>query len=206
MSYPPQPGQDPNNPYANPPQQPQQPGYGYPQQGQQPAYGYPQQQPGLPSYGGPADPGYMGAGYGGPMAMPGTVNAAKILMFVTGGLSAVGAILMFFAAAAIGSLSADNPELQNNADFEMLSGMGMGVLILIGVVYLALAVGGIVLAAKFSKGGSGLRTGTIVWGAVVILMGVIGIPVGLLFVILGVLVVVFAAKSDGKAWFNRAQY
>lgn len=205
MSYPPQPGQDPNNPYANPPQQPQQPGYGYPQQGQQPAYGYPQQQPGLPSYGGPADQGYMGAGYGGPMAMPGTVNAARIMMFVVGGLSAIGAVLVFIAAAAIGSLS-DNPEMQNNADFEMVSDMGAGLMSLVGVVYLALAVTGIVLAAKFGKGGGGLRTGAIVWGAVVTLMGIIGFPIGLLFSIAGILVIVFVAKNDGKAWFNRAQY
>ena len=57
MSYPPPPGQDPNNPYAQqPPQQPGgQPGYGYPQQpGAQPGYGYPQQQPG----GIPGQPGY----------------------------------------------------------------------------------------------------------------------------------------------------
>ena len=66
MSYPPPPGQDPNNPYAQqPPQQP----YGYPQQqpGGQPGYGYPQQQPGgvpgQPGYGYPQtqQPGYPGA-------------------------------------------------------------------------------------------------------------------------------------------------
>ncbi|HWM36524.1 MAG TPA: RDD family protein [Streptomyces sp.] len=75
MSYPPPPGQDPNNPYAQqppqpygqqPPQQPQQP-YGYPQQpaqpGGQPAYGYPQQPPqggipGQPAYGYPQQAAY----------------------------------------------------------------------------------------------------------------------------------------------------
>jgi uncharacterized RDD family membrane protein YckC len=66
VSYPPPPGQDPNNPYAQqPPQQP----YGYPQQqpGGQPGYGYPQQQPGgvpgQPGYGYPQtqQPGYPGA-------------------------------------------------------------------------------------------------------------------------------------------------
>ena len=70
MSYPPPPGQDPNNPYGQqPPQQP----YGYPQQqpqaGGQPAYGYPQQSP----YGQPGGiPGQQGYGY--PQA-PGTVQA-----------------------------------------------------------------------------------------------------------------------------------
>ncbi|MFC4492707.1 RDD family protein [Streptomyces ovatisporus] len=77
MSYPPPPGQDPNNPYAQqPPQQP----YGYPQQpqqGGQPAYGYPQQQPqyGQPPYGQQPQGGIPGQpGYGYPQ-QPGTVQA-----------------------------------------------------------------------------------------------------------------------------------
>ncbi|WP_246530803.1 RDD family protein [Streptomyces bathyalis] len=88
MSYPPPPGQDPNNPYAQqPPQQPQQ-GYGYPQQqGGQPGYGYPQQPqygqqpqpggiPGQPGYGYPqqagtvqANNGYINVGHLGPVQL-----------------------------------------------------------------------------------------------------------------------------------------
>lgn len=71
MSYPPPPGQNPNNPYGQPPQQPAQP-YGYPQQPQpgQPAYGYPQQAPNpyaqqqAPNpYGQQQVPGQQGYGY-----------------------------------------------------------------------------------------------------------------------------------------------
>jgi uncharacterized RDD family membrane protein YckC len=77
VSYPPPPGQDPNNPYAQqPPQQP----YGYPQQppaGGQPAYGYPQQPPQQP-YGYPQQPQQPQPGYGYPPGMPpGTVQATN---------------------------------------------------------------------------------------------------------------------------------
>lgn len=98
MSYPPPPGQDPNNPYA---QQGQQPGYGYPPQapggqggygypqdqqaaygypqGQQPGYGYPQDQQaayGVPQQMAPGQPGY-GYGYPGAVGAPGTVQASN---------------------------------------------------------------------------------------------------------------------------------
>lgn len=203
MSYPP----DPNNPYAQP-QKDQQPGYGYPQQGQQqPGYGYPQQGGGLPQYGGAAEQGYpAGGGYGMPMQMPGGVKAARVMLFVTGGLSAVGAVLAFLGAAALGSLDPNSPELQNNPDFEMVQGWGAGIIALVGVLFLAFAVGGIVLGAKFGKGGNGLRIGTIVYGALTIVMGIVMIPLGLLFMILAVLIVVFVAKGDGSQWFNRPRY
>jgi uncharacterized RDD family membrane protein YckC len=65
VSYPPPPGQNPNNPYGQPQQPPQQP-YGYPQQPQQPqagqpGYGYPQQAPN--PYGQQQVPGQQGYGY-----------------------------------------------------------------------------------------------------------------------------------------------
>lgn len=205
MSYPPQPGQDPNNPYAQQPQQGQQPGYGYPQ-GQQGGYGYPQQG-GLPSYGGPAEQQYpMGAGYGAPMSMPGTVNAARIMLYVLGGLSLIGSILMFVAAAAIGSVSADDPAVQNDAQFEMIQDLGSGVIAGMGVLFLGLAAGGIVIAVKIAKGGNGLRIGAIVYGAVSAAVSLLFLPLGVLFTVLSGLIIGFVAKSDGKAWFNRPRY
>jgi hypothetical protein len=193
MSYPSQPGPDPNNPYA---QQPQQPGYGHPQQ-----------DGGLPSYGGGADPAYGAAGHGAPTTMPGSVNAARIMLYVTGGLSAVGAVLMFIAAAAIGSI-ADDPELQGDANLDMLSDLGTGLLAGMGVVYLLFAVGGILLAVKCAKGTNGVRIGAIVYGALVAVVGLLNIAsiVSLVFVVLGVLIAVFVGKADGKAWFNRARH
>ncbi|WP_346776508.1 RDD family protein [Streptomyces sp. HNM0574] len=78
MSYPPPPGQNPNNPYGQQPQQPPQQPYGYPQQGQQPqqpGYGYPQQAQQNPY--GQQVPGQQGYGYPqqGQQPPPGTVQA-----------------------------------------------------------------------------------------------------------------------------------
>lgn len=190
MSYPPQPGQDPNNPYAQQPPQQQQPGYGYPPQ-----------KGGLPGYGGPAE----AAGYGAPTSMPGTLNAARIMLYVIGGLSAVGAVLTLIAAAALGSI-ADDPNLQGEANLDMYQDLGTGLIALIGVVYLGFAVGGFVLALKFSKGGNGVRTGAIVYGALTIVVGLIAFPVGLIFVIMAGVIIAFVVNADGKAWFNRPRY
>lgn len=201
MSYPPQ-GQDPNNPYAQ--QQGQQPGYGYPQQGQ-PGYGYPQQQGGLPSYGGPADQGYpMGGGYGMPMQMPGGVKAARVILYVVGGLSIIGAIFAFIAAATFDDLIGSSGT--TSADASAMADLGAGVVAVIGVLGLVFAAIAIMLAMKFAGGGSGVRIGTIVYGAFMILFGLLSLPGGILQMVLGILVVVFVAKSDGNAWFNRPRY
>lgn len=206
MSYPPppQPGQDPNNPYAQP-QQSQQPGYGYPQQGAQPGYGYPQQG-GLPQYGGPAEQGYpMAGGYGMPMPMPGGVKAARVILYVTGGLSVVGAIGAFIAAAMFDDIVGSSAT--TSADASAMADLGAGVLAGLGVVALIFAALGIMLAAKFASGGSGVRVGTIVYGSFMILGGVLSITsTGIINLVLGILVVVFVSKSDGSAWFNRPRY
>ena len=99
---------DPNNPYGPPQGQPpgyppqgppQQPGYGYPTAPQgQPGYGYPQQQPpGQPGYGYPSPPAFPQEPYGqpGPVAvMPGSVKAARVMLFVLGGFQVLGGLLM----------------------------------------------------------------------------------------------------------------
>lgn len=204
MSYPPppQPGQDPNNPYAQP-QQGQQPGYGYPQQGQQPGYGYPQQG-GLPSYGGPAEQGYPMGAPGMPMVMPGGVKAARVMLFVVGGLGLIGAVFLFIAAAAFDEMVENSSAA--GADTAGLADLGAGLVAVVGVLALVVAGLGILLGAKFSTGGNGVRIGTIVYGAFMILGGVLQLPVGILQLVLGILVVVFVAKSDGNAWFNRPRY
>ncbi|MFR9676252.1 hypothetical protein [Streptomyces sp. TR06-5] len=198
MTYPPQPGQDPNNPYAQPQGQP---GYGYPQQQ---GYGYPQQQGGLPQYGGPAEGYPMGGGYGMPMAMPGGVKAARVLLYVQGGLGLLGSILILVFAAMLGGSGSDSGSSAVEAD--LYSSVGAGVLALFAVFSLVLAVFGIVLATKFANGGNGVRIGAIVYGSIVIALGLFTLPGGILSLVLGVLVVVFVAKSDGNAWFNRPRY
>ncbi|ARF74732.1 hypothetical protein B7C62_22705 [Kitasatospora albolonga] len=194
---------DPNNPYGQQPQgQPQgQPGYGYPQQAPQ---GVPQQ-----GYGYPQASPVQGGGYGGypggPTEMPGGVKASRVLLYVIAGLQVIGAIFIMLGAAAV-SAAKNDATLQDDVQFQQLADYSGGVLW--GMAFFALAWGvfAIVLAAKFGKGGNGLRITTIVFGAITAILGIYPfVVVGLVHTVLAVLVVVFVAKSDGEAWFNRPQ-
>ncbi|WP_424212194.1 hypothetical protein ACN20G_08855 [Streptomyces sp. BI20] len=179
---------DPNNPY------------GQPQQGQQPGYGYPQQPPAYPAQ----DGGY---GYGMPTApatMPGGVKAARVLLFIQGAFQILGAIIVAFGAAAI-SVVKDDPSLKAE-DAEMLSSLGAGVLYVLAVISLAFAVFAIVAAAKFNSGRNGVRVATIVYAGISIVLGVFQLPLGIVSLVMSILILVFVAKADGKAWFNRPSY
>ncbi|MET9603768.1 hypothetical protein ABZZ17_01740 [Streptomyces sp. NPDC006512] len=187
---------DPNNPYGQQPQAPQgQPGYGYPQQAPQ----------GVPAQGGYAYPqGTPGGAYpGAPVTMPGGVKAARVMLWVIAGLQIVGIGVLFAAIALIQQLK-DDPELQGNAQFEDMAKLGSGVLyalIALAVVYM---VASIVLAIKIGKGGNGVRIGIIVYAAVGILLSLYPFfPLSLVHLVLLILALVFVAKSDGSAWFNR---
>jgi hypothetical protein len=217
VSYPPQSGQDPNNPYAQQPQQPQQPGYGYPQQQpQQPGYGYPQdqqqaaygypQQPGLPSYGGPAEQGYpMHAGYGVPTEMPGPVKTVRVINFVLGGLAVVGAIVLLVMAAAFNDAMSD-PSLATDPDAGAMADFGTGLIIFMALLAAANAVYSFLCAVKAKTGGNGWRIATIVLGALSILGGVFSLPTGVINIALGILIIVFMSKAEAKAWYNRPRY
>ncbi|MFF4317274.1 hypothetical protein [Streptomyces sp. NPDC001568] len=189
---------DPNNPYGQQPQAPQgQPGYGYPQQAPQgvPAqagYGYPQ--------GAPAGPGgYPGA----PLTMPGGVTASRVLLFVIATLQIIGAAIFVLAGAAVQKLK-DDPTLKADAQFEQLQDFPTGALYAFAVLILAWGVLAIVLGAKFGKGGNGIRVTTIVFASVTAVAGIWPfVGIGLLHTILAILIIVFVAKSDGAAWFNR---
>ncbi|MEU1485171.1 hypothetical protein [Streptomyces sp. NPDC005752] len=193
---------DPNNPYGQQQggQPGGQPGYGYPQQGQQGAapqqgYGYPQAPPVQGGYGFP----------GGPTEMPGGVKAARVMLFVIAGLQVIGAIFVALAAAAV-SAAKNDATLQEDVQFQQLaeySGAVLWGIVAFAVVWGVLAV---VLAAKFGKGGSGIRIATIVFGVITAILGIYPFVVmGLAHTVLAILVVVFVAKSDGGAWFNRQQ-
>ncbi len=206
MSYP----SGPSDPYGQPPQQQppygQQPpqGYGYPQQQPQQGYGYPQQQP-QQGYGYPQQQGYNpGAPYGqpghggGPLTMPGKVNATRIIMFIMSGIQLIVVVIGFVALAAF------NDDLND-------TGVALGTLYAALAVGLLLAIGAIILAAMFGKGGNGVRIATIVYGALSVLGGVANvftgsIVTGLLPVLIGVLIIVFMANAQAAAWFNRPRY
>ncbi|MBD0710971.1 MULTISPECIES: hypothetical protein [unclassified Streptomyces] len=191
---------DSNNPYG----QPQ--GQG---QGQQPGYGYPQQQPqGVPpqqGYGYPAAPPvspYGGGGYpGAPMTMPGGVKAARVMLWV---LTALNLIIGLAVIAVSFTLDSDLAESgASSEDIALFSDIGKGVLIVVGVLWILFAVISAVLALKFKSGGNGVRICAIIYGSFGALFSVFTLPLGIVTLALAVLVIVFVAKSDGSAWFNR---
>ncbi|MYT60601.1 hypothetical protein GTW29_28460 [Streptomyces sp. SID7834] len=192
---------DPNNPYGQ-----QQGG----QPGGQPGYGYPQQTPqGVPQqgYGYPQAPPVQG-GYGfpgGPTEMPGGVKAARVMLFVIAGLQVIGAIFVALAAAAVNAAKND-ATLKDDVQFQQLadySGSALWGIVVFAVLWGVLAV---FLGAKLGKGGNGIRITTIVFGVITAILGIYPFVVmGLVHTVLAILVVVFVAKSDGGAWFNRQQ-
>ncbi|MFE0625405.1 hypothetical protein ACFW3D_00380 [Streptomyces sp. NPDC058864] len=198
MSYPPGPGnpygqQQPQQPYGYPQQPAAQPGHGYPTQPQpqaQPPYGYPQQ----------PQPGMTFAAYpGGPEVMPSSARAARAMLFVLGGMQILGGLLLLLGAAALKSVD-DTDELA----------MPIGLVYVMGVLFLAFAVLSIGMGAKYRTGGNGTRIGSIVIGVLVALSSVATMFSGAFLLIaplaLSVLLIVFAAKAETAAWFRRPQY
>ncbi|MDT0457631.1 hypothetical protein RM550_18115 [Streptomyces sp. DSM 41527] len=188
MSYPPQ------NPYGPPP-------------GQQPQYGYPQQQPQQPSPYGP----YAGGGqmpgmqpqY--PVAMPGGVKAARVLMFVLAGLNLIGLI---GAVVGLGSVSkaAHHTTSYTSPDTTSMLSLGKGILIFVIVLIVIFSVLAITLALQCTNGGKGVRTGAIIFGVGTILVSLVTFPFGLVHTVLGILVIAFMAKDESNYWFNRPRY
>ncbi|GAA2577173.1 MULTISPECIES: hypothetical protein [Streptomyces] len=188
---------DPNNPY------------GAPQGGQQPNYGYPQQQPqGQPGYGYPQAPP-VSAGYGYPAAptsMPGTVSAARVMLWVIFGLQLVGVVL--FAISAVGVDAAKNDEaLKDDASFQQLADYSSGMLW--GLTAFALVWGliALVLAIKVGGGSNGFRIATLIFAIITAILGLYPfIVVGLVHTVLAILIAVFVGNSNGSAWYKRPRY
>ncbi|GAA3481252.1 MULTISPECIES: hypothetical protein [Streptomyces] len=187
---------DPNNPYGQP-------------QGGQPGYGYPQQAPqGVPQQGGyPAAPPVQG-GYGFPgvpTEMPGGVKAARVMLYVITGLQVIGAVIFAIAAAAVQAAKND-ATLKDDVQFQQLadySGNALWGVVAFAVLWGVLAV---FLAVKFGKGTNGIRITAIIFGAITAILGIYPFVVfGLVHTVLAVLIIVFVAKADGNAWFNRQQ-
>ncbi|WP_137993835.1 hypothetical protein [Streptomyces vilmorinianum] len=184
---------EPNNPYGQPQGQ-QQPGYGYPQQtpqGVPPQYGYPQAPPVQP-YGG----GYPGA----VMEMPGGVKSARVMLWIIGALNLLGGLAIFALSFAVDELDTTGA---SSSDAEMFQDFGQGLLIGMAVFSIIFAVLGMVLAAKFKSGGSGVRVCTIVYAGFIVLFSLFSLPAGIISLVLGILIIVFVSKADGAAWFNR---
>ncbi|KAB1146051.1 hypothetical protein F7R91_17215 [Streptomyces luteolifulvus] len=184
---------DPNNPYGAP--QGQQPGYGYPQQPQAPGYGYPQAPP-VQGYG------------GGPVmtTMPGTVSAARVMLWVIVGLQLLGVALFAFTAASVNAAKNDE-QLKDDAAFQQLADYSAGMIWGLTVFALAWAVFAIVLAVKFNSGGNGVRVTLLVFAIITAILGLYPfVIVGLVHTVLAILIAVFVGNSAGSAWFNRQRF
>ncbi|MFB7358145.1 hypothetical protein [Streptomyces gardneri] len=193
---------DSNNPYGQPQGQPQQPGYGYPQQAPQ---GVPPQQ----GYGYPAAPPvspYGGGGYpGAVMTMPGGVKAGRVMLWILAVCQVVAGIVTAVAGGWVADQIADRSTELNNT--EGAAAAVTGVFVLLGVLILAFGVWAIIMAVKTASGGNGVRVTTIVYASLVTLVSLISLLgtniFALISLVLGILIIVFYAKSDGAAWFNR---
>ncbi|MEU7551312.1 hypothetical protein AB0B01_02930 [Streptomyces sp. NPDC044571] len=214
---------DPNNPYG---QQPQgQPGYGYPQQAPQGVppqggYAYPQQAPqAYPAY--PAGPG----GYpvpGAQMPMPGGVKAARVILFIVGGLQVLGGLVLLLGGAFFASLFSDSSS-SAASDAGALAG---GVIVFVGIICLAFSLWPLLTAAKLGKGRGGVRVSGIIYGSLMTLFSglsvimnlaalgsdqaagavVFSLILALIQLGLALWVLVGLANSPAGAYFRRPQY
>ncbi|MFC8510526.1 DUF3824 domain-containing protein [Streptomyces sp. NPDC057411] len=187
---------EPNNPYGQQQPQGQQPGYGYPQQTPQ---GVPPQQ----GYGYPAAPpvNQYGGYPAGPTEMPGGVKAARVMLWIIGGLNLIGGLVAIAMGFAFDSNLEDSGV--SSADAETFASFGKGLMIFAGIFSLIFAVLAMVLAAKFKSGGNGVRICSIVYASFIVLFSIFSLPLGVVSMALGVIIIVFCAKADGSAWFNR---
>ncbi|MFH9421212.1 hypothetical protein [Streptomyces sp. NPDC017529] len=196
MSYP---NQNPYGPPQGQPQGPPQPQYGYPQQ--QPM----QQQPYAPFPAGPVGPGGM-PGIPAPNQMPGSIKAARVMLYVLAVTGVIGIIMMTVGLNKLSSTSSQYSGL--GGDTEGLLNAGKGMMVFCMILMAAYAAVALVLALQYSKGANGIRIGTIIFGAVSILcsipfaIAIYGIP----NFVMSILIIVFAAKQDGQAWFTRPRY
>lgn len=211
MSYPPPPHHDPNNPrntskpenpYAQPPQGG--PGYGYPQQGSPPAYGYPQQPGGYADYPGGRVPMTTG--------MPGQVLAARVLLFVAGGLWALLAVTALIAGFAANDIMDDIPVADGAGG--AAAGIGFVVFLIAG----GISALHLVPASMFGKGGTGTRVTAIIAASLNALLPVLGLlglaaqqeggnPVlPVLWAGTAVVTLVFCSLRPAGEWFNRPRH
>ncbi|WP_256104995.1 hypothetical protein [Streptomyces sp. ODS05-4] len=197
---------DPNNPYGQPQGQPQQPGYGYPQ-------GQPQQQPGYGYPAAPPAPAYGGGYPGGPVEMPGGVKAARVMLIILGSFQAIGALVFIVAAGWIADMiseAADSSSGVSSSDADAAASFGAGVAIVIGVILIGFALWAILTGAKMAKGGNGLRVSGIVYASLITLLSLLNLLganfFALISLVLGILIIVFLARGEASAYFNRPRY
>ena len=179
--------------YASP-QAPEQPVYASPQAPEQPVYELPEQA----GWQMPVESGFPAqAGFNypnAPRSMPGSVAAARVIMYVFGAFGLLGAIGAFYQASQGGAgKNASGP-----------AAIDPGILVAAGIASLVLAATGILLASRFSRGGNGVRLGAIAFGSVLAILGLLTVivVVGILPLGVGLLIVIFMVKQEGSDWFK----
>lgn len=191
---------DQHNPYGQP-QQPA-PGYAYPQQPGQPYAPFPQ-----------AAGGYPAAAY--MSEMPGLTKAARVMMFAIASVHVVLAGVFIAMIAVINDAAHKNTERTirtangDEVDADTVFNVGKGVFVFLGVLAAIFAIIGFILAARYGKGGNGVRVGSIVYTSFGIISGfftsfVYGL--GVLVLVMSILVIVFCAKQASAQWFQRPRY
>ncbi|MEV6318371.1 hypothetical protein [Streptomyces sp. NPDC051776] len=211
MSHP-----DPNNPYGG--QQQGQPYGGQPYGGQpqEQPYGYPQQQTSPPGYAYPqAHQGAPYAAYPGgvpgvPGTMPGQVVAARVLLFVAGGIWALTAVIVLIFGVTAQNMGDDFPGSEDFGD--VAAGVGIVLFLLFG----GLAALHIAPASMFGKGRAGTRITAIIAASLNSLVSVLaflfavtgnGNPaIALLWAATAIVTLVFCCLRQAGEWFNRPQY
>ena len=93
--------------------------------------------------------------------------------------------------------------MSSSSDTADFGGLGQGIIGFVGVLMLVFAALSVTLALKMKTGGNATRVCAIVYGAFATLGGVVSLPSGIVTLALGILIIVFVAKSDGAAWFQR---
>ncbi|WP_443044584.1 hypothetical protein [Streptomyces sp. DHE17-7] len=139
-------------------------------------------------------------GGGAPTTMPGTVSAARVMLWVIVGLQVIGTVLFAFSAVAVDQAK-DDPAFEELADYPTGALWGIAVLALVWGVWATF------LAAKFKSGGNGLRVTALVFGILTAVVAVYPFTVfGIIHLVLGILIAVFVGNSNGAAWFKRPRY
>ncbi len=156
------------------------------------------------------------------MPMPGGVKAARVILFIVGGLQGLGGIAILLGGAVFASALSGSSS-SSASDAGALAG---GVLVVAGIFCLALALWPILTAAKLSKGRGGVRVSGIIYGSLMTLFSGISLIVNLaalsseeaagavVFSLLMALVqfglalwvLIGLANSAAGAYFRRPQY
>ena len=132
-----------------------------------------------------------------PHVMPNKPKTSRVLIYVSAGLLALFSLMGL--AGTLGDPDAYEEQMEDALGTEVSVGVFTGMFTL----FLLFALAGIALATRFGTGGSGVRTGAMVWSGFSIVVGLLSLPVGVVTVVLGILVLVFLSNQESSAWFNR---